>query len=249
MEFAGRTVLVTGGARGVGRELTRQLVDLGAHVVAVGRDSAALDAVAAEHGSRVSGYVVDLADPEATSAFVAEVVRSHPELSVVINNAGVQTPVAYLHDPTPTTLAAARQEIAVNLDAVITLSTGLLPHLSTHDSAAIVNITTGLALAPKASAPVYCATKAAVRTFTRALRYQCEADAPRVKVIDAVFPLVDTDMTRGRGSNKITPAEAAAAVLTSTRRGTPTAYIGKTGLLNAIMRVSPALGHRIMRAS
>ncbi|GAA2974576.1 SDR family NAD(P)-dependent oxidoreductase [Actinokineospora diospyrosa] len=249
MELAGRTVLVTGGARGVGLELTRQLVGLGARVVAVGRDAAALDAVVAEHGSRVSGYVVDLADPVATAGFVAAVVRWHPELSVVINNAGVQTPVEYLRDDVTHARAAARQEIAINLEAVVTLSTGLLPWLSERDSAAIVNITTGLALAPKASAPVYCATKAAVRTFTRALRYQCEADAPHVKVIDAVFPLVDTDMTRGRGTNKITATAAATAVLNSIRRGAPIAYIGKTGLLNTIMRVSPALGHKIMRAS
>lgn len=248
MNLTGRTILVTGGARGVGRELTRQLVGLGAHVVAVGRDRDQLKSLAADHGEHVSPHVLDLADPDTVDEFVDELPDRHPELSVIINNAGVQSLTDFLHDDPSASREVVRREIAVNLDAVITLSTGLLPHLSRQHSAAIVNITSGLALAPKASAPVYCATKSGVRTFTRALRYQCEAAASNVRVIDAILPLVDTDMTQGRGRDKISAAQAAEAVISGIRRDKAEIYIGKTKLLRTVMRLSPPLGHRIMRS-
>lgn len=247
MNITGRTILVTGGARGIGRELTRQLIGLGAHVVAVGRDRDQLKSFAAEHDGHVSTHVVDLADPEATGAFADELAQIHPELSVVINNAGVQTLTDFLRDDPHATRPVLRREIAVNLEAVVTLSTALLPHFSRQPSAAVVNVSSGLALAPKPSAPVYCATKAAVRTFTRALRYQCQDAAPHIQVIDAVLPLVDTDMTHSRGRGKISTSQAAAAVIRGIHRDTADLYIGKTKILRTIMRFSPSLGYRTLR--
>ncbi|MFV2104779.1 SDR family oxidoreductase [Micromonospora sp. LOL_024] len=247
MNLAGRTILVTGGGRGIGRELTRQLVEREAEVVAVGRDYGQLTALEAEHGHRVHPWAVDLADPDAVDAFIGEVTDQHPTLSVVINNAGVQTLTDFLGTDPHSLRPAVRREVAVNLDAVIALSTGLLPHFRRQPSAAIVNVSTGLALAPKRSAPVYCATKAGVRTFTRALRYQCQDAAPNVSVIDAVMALVDTDMTHGRGRGKISASQAATAVLDGMRRGGDELYVGRTKLLRTIMRLSPTLGYRVLR--
>ncbi len=247
MNLTGRTILVTGGTRGIGRELTRQLVARGAQVVAAGRDRDHLAALAAELGDRVTPRAVDLADPDAVDTLIDEVTDRHPTLSLVINNAGIQTLTDFLSDDPQTLRPALRREVAVNLDAVIALSTGLLPHLRRQTSAAIVNITTGLALAPKRSAPVYCATKAGVRTFTRALRYQCQDTAPHVRVIDAVMTLVDTDMTHGRGRGKISTSQAAAAVIDGMHGGSDEIYIGRVKLLRTIMRLSPTLGYRILR--
>ncbi len=247
MDLADRTVLVTGATRGVGRELTRQLVTLGAHVVAVGRDAEHVRSLTEDHGARVTPWVVDLADPAAVDALVARLADRHPDLSVVVNNAAVQTLTDFLADDPDAVRPALRREIAVNLDAVVALSAGLVPHLSRRPSAAIVTITSGLALAPKRSAPVYCATKAAVRTFTRALRYQCQDRAPQVQVTEVVLPLVDTDMTRGRGSRKISAAEAASAVIAGIRRGAPEVRVGRARILPPLMRLSPTLGHRILR--
>jgi uncharacterized oxidoreductase len=247
LNLSGSTILVTGATRGIGRELTRRLVGVGAEVVAAGRDRAGLDALVADHPDRVRPWTIDLADPDAVDTFIRDLPDRHPALSVVINNAGVQTLTDFLAEDPHAQRPSLRREIAVNLDAVIALSTGLLPHLRGQPSAAIVNITTGLALAPKRSAPVYCATKAGVRAFTRALRYQCQHAAPHIRVVDAVMTLVDTDMTRGRGRGKISPVDAAAAVIAGVRRDAAEIYVGRVKLLRAIMRLSPALGYRMLR--
>lgn len=247
MDFAGKTVLITGATRGIGREFTRHFVQSGAHVVAAGRDHGHLESLTTDYADRVTPWAVDLADPDAVDTFMRELTDRHPQLSIVINNAGVQTLTDFLGEDPQTTRAALRREVAVNLDAVVALSTGLLPGLRRQPAAAIVNITSGLALAPKRSAPVYCATKAGVRVFTRALRYQCQDAAPHVRVIDVVLPIVDTDMTRGRGRDKVSAADAVAAVITGIRRGSTEIYVGKAKLLPAVMRLSPALGYRILR--
>ncbi|HWS38165.1 MAG TPA: SDR family NAD(P)-dependent oxidoreductase [Actinoplanes sp.] len=243
MRLADHTVLITGATRGIGRALTDHLTGLGAHVVAVGRNPSP------PYGDRVTSYRVDLADPAAVDAFTDMVTTRHPDLSIVINNAAVQENADLLAGDPGDLRPALRREIAVNLDAVVTLCTGLLPHLRRQSDAAIVNVTTGLALAPKRTAPVYCATKAGVRTFTRALRYQCEHTAPHIRVTEAMMPLVDTDMTRGRGTGKISPSAAAAALIDGLRRGRPEIHIGKTRLLPALMRLSPSLGYRLLRDS
>ncbi|MFD9723798.1 SDR family oxidoreductase [Streptomyces sp. NPDC059072] len=247
MNLTGRTVLVTGGARGVGAELTHRLVAEGAHVVAVGRDRERLDALTAGHGDRVSTQVLDLADLDAVEGFTDGLPDRFPDLSVVVDNAGVQTITDFFHEDPRVLRPVLRRETAVNLDAVITLSTGLLPHFRRLPSAAIVNVTSGLAIAPKPSAPVYCATKAALRTFSRSLRYQCQDSAPGIQVIDAVLPLVDTDMTRGRGRGKISAAQAAGAVIGAIQRDKAEIHIGLTRHLRTIMRLSPTLGHRVLR--
>lgn len=81
----------------------------------------------------------------------------------------------------------------------------------------------------------------------RALRYQCEDGAPHVQVTDVVLPLVDTDMARGRGTGKLPAPDAAAAVLAGIRRGSAEVRVGKARILPPLVRLSPALAHRILR--
>lgn len=111
----------------------------------------------------------------------------------------------------------------------------------------IVNVTSGLALAPKQSAPVYCAAKAGLRSFTKALRYQSEARAPRLRVVEALPPLVDTEMTRGRGRGKISAEACAAEIVSGMEVGRNSIYVGRAKLLRTIQGLSPSLADRIMR--
>ncbi|WP_430426104.1 SDR family oxidoreductase [Phenylobacterium sp.] len=247
MNLDGRTALVTGAARGIGRELTRHLIAAGCHVAAVGREARALAELEAEHVGQVTAWPADLARADEVDRLVRDVPARHPNLTLLINNAGVQVTADVLADEPQALRTAFRDEIAINLDAVVGLSTGLLPHLAKQPSAAILNVSSGLALAPKASAPVYCATKAAVRSFTKALRYQCEDAGLKVLVADAVMALVDTDMTRGRGAGKMSAVDAAAEVLAGLKADRNEIYVGKTKLLALLTRAAPSVAERIMR--
>lgn len=247
LRLAGRTVLVTGGAHGIGLALSRRLLDEGAEVVAVGRNHERVARLEAQFPGRAHGWIADLSKAAEVDALVRDLPALHPNLSIVVNNAAVQTQTDFLNDAPDDLRDPLQSEIALNFSAVVALSTGLLPVLKRRPAPAIVNITSGLALAPKAGAPVYCATKAAVRSFTKALRYQCEDRAPHVHVVEAVMALVDTDMTAGRGRGKITPERAAAEVVEGLKAGRSEIYVDRAKLLRTLMRVAPRVGERLMR--
>lgn len=245
-DFNNKTVLVTGGARGIGLELSRQLVAKGAHVIAIGRDAASLDALAMQlHGS-VTIMQVDLGSPDSAEVLSRWVRETRPECSVLINNAAIM----HHADLTVDSLArldAISAEIAVNLTAPLQLSVAMLPVLSAHPSAAIVNVTSGLAIAPKRGAAVYCASKAALRSFTRSLRDQCRAAKLSIQVTEAVITVVDTTLSRAGSFRKYPPARAAADLLAGVERGLDEIWIEKTKLLRIVHRLSPELAYCIMR--
>ena len=124
----------------------------------------------------------------------------------------------------------------------------MAPHLASRPEAILLNVTSGLALTPKASAPVYCATKAGLRSFTTALRYQAEDRAPNLRVGEIVMALVDTEMTTGRGRGKLSADQAAQAVIAGIeRQERGDIWVGNTRLLRIIQRLSPALAARMLR--
>jgi uncharacterized oxidoreductase len=243
---AGRTVLLTGATRGIGAALARQLLEAGATVLAVARDRAALDALAARHPGRVFPFAADLAEPAATAAIATWVGREYPGCSLLINNAAVMEHIRYTAAPGDP--AAIDREVAINLAAPIRLSAAMLGVLDTRRRAAICNVTSGLAIAPIGNAATYCATKAGLRSFTRALRYQCEDAGLDILVSEAVMSLVDTTLSHGDPKGKMRPEAAAAELLAGIGRGEPEIWIGKTRLLRRVNRLSPALAARIMRA-
>lgn len=247
LEISRSKALVTGGARGIGLELTRQLVDKGCVVIAVGRNQHQLNELSAAFPDTVTTLAVDLSSTAEVDALVADLATSHPDINILINNAGVQFEMDLFASTKTPSIDLARDEIAINFDAVVALTLGLLPLLERHERAAIVNISSGLAIAPKATSPVYCATKAAVRSFTKALRYQCRQRAAHITVSEAIMALVETDMTAGRGSRKISAQQAAAEVISEFEMEKDEIWISKAKLLRLLNRLSPKVAERIMR--
>jgi uncharacterized oxidoreductase len=137
----------------------------------------------------------------------------------------------------------------VNFTGLVKLTTYCLPALKKAPEAAIVNISSGLAIVPKASAPIYCATKAAVHSFSKALRYQCEDTCPSVRVFEVLPPMVETAMTSGRGRprDKITPEQVVAETLSGMRRDRHEINVGKTRLLYWVNRLVPQVAEKILR--
>ncbi|MEX3011531.1 SDR family oxidoreductase [Hoeflea sp. TYP-13] len=247
MQLSGKSVLVTGGARGIGAQITRQLVAKGAKVIIVGRNRSGLDGLVSDLGEAVTAIAADLSDAEAVDDLIARLRTDHADLSVLINNAAIQTEMDFHSSCEHDWTAEAREEIAVNLQAVVALAIGLLAQLKRQPQAAIVNVGSALAIAPKQASPVYCATKAGMRSFTKALRYQCRQKAPNVLVCEVIMALVDTDMTRGRGSGKITPCHAAASLIGGLEAGRTEIWVSRAKLLKIVNRLLPALAERILR--
>lgn len=247
MDLAGQTALVTGGAKGIGKELTRQLSAQGAKVIMVGRDKRALDEMTTELDGAVTGLPADLSCPTEVDRVIATVNDRQTSLSVLINNAAVQTEMNFFDPAASDHTAPMKRELALNLEAAICLTTGLLPLLRRQANAAVINVSSGLAIAPKQDAPVYCATKAGLRSFTRALRYQCSENAPHIRVMEAVMALVDTDMTRGRGKGKISPFRAAREIIAGIEKDRDEVWVAKAALLPLLYRLSPTLVARILK--
>ncbi|MGZ9810269.1 SDR family oxidoreductase [Pseudoroseicyclus sp. H15] len=247
LDLGRSTALVTGGARGIGLELTRQLVNRGAKVIAVGRNEVDLNALRAAYPNAVESRAADLSSVKEVDALVADLSATAPDINILINNAGVQFEIDLFGSKPDDATAMARREIAINLEAVVALTMGLLPIIARQEQGAIVNISSGLAIAPKAASPVYCATKAAVRSFTKSLRYQCAENAPHIAVSEAIMALVDTGMTRGRSSAKITAQQAAAEVVAALVRQKPEVWVAKAKLLRLVNRLSPRLAEMLMR--
>ena len=242
MNWAQHRVLVTGGTRGIGRALVLGLLARGAKVWATGRSDATVEKAAREVPG-ASWLVCDLVEPTTRTQLVALVEQA--SISIVIHNAGIQALRDFTTDSSDE-LASHAEEIGINLIAPIDISRELLPLLRKQPEATVVFITSGLALAPKQSSPVYCATKAGLRFFAKALRGQMRTQGWPVRIIEALPPIVDTDMTRGRGSRKMMPEAVARQILDGMANGRDEIYVGASRLLKVLLRLSPALGERIM---
>jgi uncharacterized oxidoreductase len=195
MRMSGNTMLITGGGSGIGRSLAEAFQRMGNRVIVAGRRREALDEVVGANPG-MQAAVLDVADPAAVQTFAAGIVRTYPELDVLLNNAGVMRDENLTADPVD--LAAAEATVTTNLLGPIRLTAALLPHLRRRPGAAVVNVSSGLAFVPLALTPTYCATKAALHSYSQSLRHQL---AGQVEVVEIVPPYVQTHLQGARQAN------------------------------------------------
>ncbi len=190
MQMHSNTIFITGGTSGIGRGLAEALTRLGNQVIISGRREDRLREIcAANPGMR--HYTLDIRGPEAVHAVAREVVAEFPSLNWVVNNAGVQRSLQ-LAPGAPLDEQGLQDEINTNLLGVIRVATEFLPHLVQRPNALLLNVSSGLAFVPMARFPVYCATKAAVHSFTLSLRHQLKDSG--VKVMELIPPYVATEL-------------------------------------------------------
>lgn len=195
MRFAEATILITGGNSGIGRALAEALAARGARILITGRNPVSLrQTLDANPG--MTGYPLDVSRAEELAAFAAMVVQRHPELNVVINNAGVMAKEDLLG---PRNWEITERTVATNLLAPMRLTTALLPHLRSQAQGAVVTVSSGLAFVPRADTPTYGATKAAIHSWTQALRHQLRDT--EIAVVEIVPPLVATNFAPGQTDN------------------------------------------------
>ena len=191
-------ILITGATAGIGKALTETFLKLDNQIIAVGRNKAKLKELS-KLDKRIIPFKCDISNQKELNSLVSFIEEDHGDLNILINNAGVQYNYNFTHEQQ--LLQKVEHEINVNLLAPLKLITLLLPTLQLNSNSAIVNISSALAIVPKADAPVYCGTKAGIHVFSKSLRYQLD----NVKIFEVIPSLVDTAMTTGRGKGKIHP--------------------------------------------
>lgn len=242
MILTGNTILITGGTSGIGLELASRFLSLGNRVIISGRDPQKAEQIKKQMPG-VELLTGDLADDRSLQSLVHSITERFPELNVLINNAAVQYNYTFADEPG--VMDKISYELAANLAAPIKLTSALLPLLLQKKHSAVVHVSSGLAIAPKRSASVYCATKAAIHSYSKSLRYQLEGSP--VKVFEIIPALVETPMTAGRGRSKISPARLADEFLKNFGADVYESYIGKAKLLWLMARIWPAMADRLMK--
>jgi uncharacterized oxidoreductase len=191
MQISGNTILITGGGTGIGRGLAEAFHAEGNQVIIAGRRKESLQAVVlANPGMKAA--VLDIGNVESILSFAEQIKKDYPALNVVIQNAGIMKP-----EPLQKGMVAdAEAIITTNLLGPIRLTAALLPLLLKQPRAVIMTVSSGLAFVPLAMTPTYCATKAAIHSYTQSLRYQLRDTS--LQVLELIPPYVQTELTGPR---------------------------------------------------
>lgn len=248
------TVLITGATSGIGRELLGIYHAEEFDVIAHGRSEVKLHDLKDQFPG-IRTVQSDLADMASVDAMMTDIMRDGPHLDLVINNAAIQEK-GVLTDADFSTSKADR-EIAVNLLAPMRICRAVIHGWMTRAetirtrsnsvSCRIVNVSSGLAFFPKTSGAVYCASKAALHSFSQSLRYQLVAANLPVAISEVFLPVVDTPMTASRDLPKIPARQAALAIHDGILAGQDEIYVGKARLIPVVTRLSPSLMKSILR--
>ncbi|SFP98436.1 SDR family oxidoreductase [Hymenobacter arizonensis] len=189
MNLSNNTILLTGGASGIGLALAARFLQAGSQVIVCGRRADKLAEAQQQYPALIT-HVCDLANAADRVELIRWATATFPALNVLVNNAGVQNRIQLADDAEEWDVR--RQELVINVEAPMHLATLAIPHLRQQPQSYIINVTSGLSFAPAAFAPIYSATKAALHSFTLSLRHQLAPTG--IAVLEIVPPAVDTDL-------------------------------------------------------
>jgi uncharacterized oxidoreductase len=240
MKIQGNTVLITGGATGIGFSLAEAFVNAGNQVVICGRREAKLREAKSKL-SQVHTKVCDLSKEDERRLLYEWVSSNFDDVNILLNNAGIQRMIDLKKGASE--LSAGEDEIEVNLKAYVHLSALFIPLFLKKEEAAIINVSSGLSFVPIAIMPVYCATKAAIHSFTQSLRHQLRDTS--IKVFEVIPPTVDTELDKGARAQRrqedrgMPPVEVASATLNALENDRYEVTIGMAEKLQMGARTNP----------
>ncbi len=240
MKLSANTILITGATSGIGLELALQLLALKNTVIITGRDASKLQKIAMDHPD-FHGIQSDVNDPQAIASLYQTVVQRFPGLNVLINNAGIMRKIN-LQDAGGD-LKDISLEIETNLMGPIRMVKQFLPLLIAQPSAAIVNVSSGLAFSPFPISPIYCATKAGIHSFTQSLRVQLKNT--KIKVFELAPPATDTPLQGAftaadlKGAPMMGLKKMVTVAIGGLRKDKPEILPGLSKVLRAGSRIAP----------
>jgi uncharacterized oxidoreductase len=245
LDAGGNVILITGGATGIGYALAERFVEEGSEVIVCGRRKNKLQA-AKEQLPAIHVRQCDVAIESERKSLLKWATTSFPDLNILVNNAGIQRKVDFTSLKIAKPLGAKDDEVTINLASQIRLCALLTPKLMKRNRAAILNISSGLAFAPIATMPIYCATKAAIHSFTTSLRHQLRNTS--IRVFEAVPPTTDTELDASFAGEEeqayrgISPQEVARAIIEGMKADKEEIIIGQAqGLYQAALQDPKAI--------
>ncbi len=235
MKTTGNTVLIKGGGTGIGLCLAEEFVKTGNKVIICGRREEKLKEAVARL-PQISTKTCDVSNPKDREELFGWVTSNFGDVNILVNNAGVQRMIDFKKGIAE--LSSHENEVEINLAATIQLSAYFIPAFMKRAEAAIINVSSGLAFIPIAIMPVYCATKAAIHSFSISLRHQLKDTS--VKVFEVIPPTVDTELDKGTRDLRnmtyrgIPPADVATAMMKSLAKDEYECAVGQAqGLMDA----------------
>jgi uncharacterized oxidoreductase len=235
MNLKNNTVLITGGSSGIGFELSKLLIQKGNTVIICGKSNEKLLA-AKKAEPKLIIYQCDLSDSTECIDFVNRIIENHPKLNILINNAAIVNKIDFLTNEKA--LEFAETEYQTNLLAPIRLTKLLHNIISSNESPAIINITTGLIYAPRVIYPFYNSSKSALHSFTQTLRIRLKDE--KTEVIEVMFPAVDTPWHKGTPPKiAIAVEDAVAQMIKGLEKGKPEIRVGGVKILYLMSRIAP----------
>src|SRR5258708_833193 len=202
MNLSGNTIFITGGGSGIGRGLAEALHKLGNKVIVAGRRRSHLDAVIAANPG-IDAVELDVTDPASISQAAAKLVAEHPDLNVLINNAGVMQPDAAAGPVDDAQMVAT---ITTNLMGPIRMTSELIEHLKRRKDAVVAYTTSVLGFTPMAATAVYSATKAALHSYILSQRFLLRDTG--VRVLEIAPPWVRTELMNSQEAEQAMPLQA-----------------------------------------
>lgn len=235
MNTTNNTVLITGGSAGIGFEMAKQFAARGNKVIIAGRNAERLQKAAMQIPG-VTAIQADVTNKEDVAKLVKTITTNHPDLNMLINNAG--SAFVYTLDGESDAYSKATSEMDTNYLSIVNLTEQLLPILRTKADAAIVNVSSIVAFAPSAVLPTYTASKAALHSYTKTLRYTLKDTS--IKVFELMPPLVDTEFSvEIGGHNGIKPSVVASELIEALERDNYEIHVGDTAAIYQLSLKSP----------
>lgn len=244
MNISNKTVLITGGGSGIGFETAKLLSQKGNKVLIVGRTAQTLHRAAALLPNTIA-LPCDITKPDEVDKLVALLATDYPELSVLVNNAGKA--FVYTHAEGVDAVEKAKQEMDTNYFALIRLTEKLLPILKKQPEAAIVNVSSIVAFTPASIIPTYSDSKAAVHSYTLALRHILAKDTA-IRVFELMPPTVNTAFSKEIGGEEhgMPAEEVAEGLINGLESDTYEIYVGQTTTFREYFFSNPAEAFKLL---